>query len=230
MIKIRPSAERGYFDYGWLQTRHTFSFSNYYDPNYMGFRNLRVINQDIVAPGQGFEMHQHRDMEIITYVLRGAVTHHDSMGNKGVIHVGEIQCMSAGVGVRHSEFNDSKTEPLELLQIWILPDLKGLTPNYQQMQFKKAELQFRLLVSSDGRQNSLIIHQDVKLFTATFPAGHNFEYRLAPNRYAWVQMIDGEITIDNKLLVSGDGAAISNQELVKFNAKQKAEFLFFDLN
>jgi redox-sensitive bicupin YhaK (pirin superfamily) len=229
MISVRRSDERGYFNHGWLQTHHTFSFADYYDPNYMGFRTLRVINQDTVAPNTGFGMHSHHDMEIITYVLRGVVTHQDSMGNKGSIHPGEIQCMTAGSGVRHGETNQSRTEPLELLQIWILPEREGLTPSYQQLAFKQQQ-QFRLLVSPEPQQGCVTIHQDVKVFTATMIPQQKRVYTITPNRHVWIQMIKGQIDIDGKTLDAGDGAAVSEQKQLTITAQTDADFLLFDLN
>ncbi len=230
MIQIRRSIDRGYFDHGWLQTYHTFSFANYYDPHFMGFRELRVINQDTVSPGEGFGTHTHNDMEIITFVIRGAVTHRDSMGNHGVIRAGEIQCMSAGTGVRHSEFNDSKTEPLELLQIWIIPDQEGLTPSYQQMTYSQQISAIQLLVSPNAEQGSLKIHQDVKLFLINLTANEKREYSLAANRYAWVQIVRGQIKLNYKILNAGDGASISGETLLSFIAMEATELLLFDLN
>lgn len=230
MIQIRRSIDRGYFDHGWLQTYHTFSFANYYDPHFMGFRELRVINQDTVSPGEGFGTHTHNDMEIITFVIRGAVTHRDSMGNHGVIRAGEIQCMSAGTGVRHSEFNDSKTEPLELLQIWIIPDQEGLTPSYQQMTYSQQISAIQLLVSPNAEQGSLKIHQDVKLFLINLTANEKREYSLAANRYAWVQIVRGQIKLNDKILNAGDGASISGETLLSFIAMEATELLLFDLN
>ncbi len=230
MIQIRRAIDRGYFDHGWLQTYHTFSFAGYYDPHFMGFRDLRVINQDTVAPSEGFGMHTHNDMEIITFVMRGAVTHRDSMGNHGVIRAGEIQCMSAGTGVRHSEFNDSKTEPLELLQIWIIPDQEKLTPSYQQMAYKQQPSGIQLLVSPDGQQGSLKIHQDIKLFLINLTANENHEHSLTANRYAWVQIVRGQIKLNDNILNSGDGAAVSDESLVSLSAMEAAELLLFDLN
>lgn len=231
MIIIRRAQERGYFDHGWLQTHHTFSFADYYDPNHMGFRNLRVINQDIVAPNTGFGTHSHHDMEIITYVLRGVVTHQDSMENKGTIKPGEIQCMSAGSGVRHSEMNQSKSEPLELLQIWILPEKKGLTPGYQQLAFKQQSPQFRLLVTPEPQQEGCVtIHQDVKMFTVSMVPQQKRVYTITPHRHVWIQMIKGQIDIDGKTLNAGDGAAVSEQKQLTITAVTDVEFLLFDLN
>ena len=230
MINIRHSAERGGFDYGWLKTQHTFSFNGYYDPNHMGFRTLRVINQDIVEPGKGFDPHFHRDMEIITYILRGSITHQDSLGNTSVIKAGEIQRMSAGTGVRHSEYNSSPNEVLELLQIWILPDKIDINPSYEQISFPKTMPQFRLLVSPDGHQGSLSIHQDVKIFTVALTAGKKFSYDLMPQRFAWLQLINGEISLDDQIVAPGDGVAIGEQDVINLTANQPSEFLLFDLN
>lgn len=230
MIRVRRSAERGYFDYGWLQTYHTFSFDNYYDAHYMSFRNLRVINQDTIAPGKGFGMHSHHNMEILSYIIQGVMAHEDSLGNKGTIRRGEVQRITAGSGIRHSEYNLSKTDLLELLQVWVLPSAPGLNPSYQQMAFKQATPQFRLLASQDGKQNSLHLNQDTNMFVGTFPAGHSFEYTLEKNRYAWFQIVTGELAVNDELLVNGDGAAISHQERIHMKANQETEFIFFDLN
>lgn len=230
MITVRRSDERGYFNHGWLQTHHTFSFADYYDPNFMGFRALRVINQDIVAPDTGFGTHSHHDMEIITYVLSGVVTHQDNMGNKGTIQPGEIQCMSAGSGVRHSEMNQSKTEPLELLQIWLLPEKKGLTPGYQQLAFKQQMPQFRLLVSPEPQQGCVTIHQDAKIFTVSMIPQQKREYTITSDRHVWIQMIRGKISLDGKTITAGDGAAVSEQKKLVIVAETETDFLLFDLN
>lgn len=230
MIAIRPGNERGYFDYGWLQTYHTFSFSSYYDPRYMGFRDLRVINQDTVASGQGFATHSHHDMEIITYVLSGTITHQDSMGNKTEIHAGEIQCMTAGTGVRHSEYNLSANESLELLQIWILPNADGLTPSYQQKTLQKMPSQFRLMISPDKQQDSLLIHQDVRLYNVTLAAKETRQFKIADQRHAWLQLISGKINLNNQILFPGDGVAISDEREITVTGVQACEFLWFDLN
>jgi len=232
MIEIRRSSDRGFFNYDWLKTYHTFSFNGYYDPNHMGFRKLRVINQDTIQPGEGFDTHSHADMEIVTLVLAGAVSHKDSTGNKTIVHKNEVQCMSAGTGIRHSESNESKTEVLELLQVWIIPDKVGLEPSYQQMSFKDVPSQFRLLISPDGQQGSLVIHQDVKMFLAALTANENLTYKMKPNRYLWIQMIKGEVVLDAEKtsLLPGDGAAVSDQDSLKITAMQPSEFVLFDLN
>jgi len=229
MITIRRSEDRGSFDFDWLQTKHTFSFGDYYNPQQMRFRTLRVINQDIVQPGRGFDTHHHKNMEIITYVLRGAVTHRDTMGNEAVVSAGEVQCMSAGHGVFHSEYNTSATQTLELLQIWILPAHIGIKPSYQQMSYDKNKLGLQLLVSSDGAENSLIMHQDAKLFRALLQEGEDLSCSIAPDRALWVQMIAGKITIDEQELQAGDGAAITLQDKCSIVVKADSEFLLFDV-
>ncbi len=231
MIKIRKSAERGYFDYGWLQTRHTFAFGEYRDPDYMGFRKLRVINEDFVAAGQGFGTHPHRDMEILTYVLEGAVAHKDSMGNGSVIKPGDVQRMTAGTGVTHSESNPSLTETLRLLQIWILPDQNGLEPGYEQKNFPRKEKLNRLcLVASCHSKNGVVkIHQNVELFISVLEQGKTIEHTLDKGRHAWIQVASGSIKINNVSLNQGDGAAISEEKLLTITAMSPSEILFFDL-
>lgn len=230
MLKIRRSKDRGYFDHGWLQTYHTFSFAQYHDPAFMGFQDLRVINQDVVAPGQGFGMHRHHDMEIITFVIRGAVTHRDSMGNHGIIRAGEIQCMSAGSGVQHGEANDSTTEPLELLQIWIMPTQTGLKPSYQQMAYSQQASAMQCLVSANPEVGALKIHQDVNLWLINLIAGEKREYHLADNRFAWVQIVSGQLNINNEVLWPGDGVAISRESTLFLTGIEATELLLFDLN
>ncbi len=230
MIIKRPAKERGYFDFGWLQTAHTFSFGDYYDPSQMGFRNLRVINQDVVAPGQGFGKHRHHNMEIITYVIRGAVAHKDSMNNETIIHAGEIQRMSAGMGVAHSEFNASDTDLLELLQIWILPNKMDLLPSYQQNRIDMDKSGFQLLVSPDEEKGALLIHQDVKLYLGKFSAGQTVQHALMKTRYAWLQIIHGELLINQMQFVAGDGAAVSDEDVLDLIMLKDTELLMFDLN
>jgi len=231
MISIRKSQERGHANYGWLDTYHTFSFANYYDANTMGFRSLRVINQDRVSPGAGFGTHGHRDMEIITYVLDGALEHKDSMGNGSVIYPGDVQRMSAGTGIRHSEFNQSQTESVHLLQIWILPDKNGHNPSYEQNNFGIAKNpgQFHLIASGDGRENSLTIHQDVNLYAAVLTKCDRITHALAAQRYGWLQVARGAITVNGLTLESGDGAALSEETDVAIAATTDAEILLFDL-
>ncbi len=233
MITIRPSEERGPADFGWLKARHSFSFGNYYDPRHMGFRNLRVINEDRVAAGAGFPTHGHRDMEIVTYLLDGELEHKDSMGNGEVIRPGEVQAMSAGTGVLHSEFNPSDSNPTHLLQIWLLPDKQGHTPRYDQKVFDRAEKlnQLRLVVSPDGADGSIFIHQDSKIYASILEAGKSVSLDLAPKRHAWVQVARGEVALGESVLKAGDGAAIS--DLAKLEIKgiaDASEFLVFDLN
>ena len=231
MIQVRRSDERGGGDYGWLNTRHTFSFDQYRDPNFMGFRSLRVMNEDWVAPGQGFPMHPHRDMEIITYLLDGALEHKDSMGNGSIIRPGDGQRMSAGTGVQHSEANSSQTEAAHLLQIWIFPDRRGHTPSYQQKQFPEADKRgkLRLLASPDGEDGSVTIHQDAKLFVSLLAPGQEVVHELKKGRYAWFQVAKGAVDVNGKVLNQGDGAAISDEQNVTIKATQDSEVLLFDL-
>ncbi len=233
MIVVRPSEERGPADFGWLKARHSFSFGNYYDPRHMGFRNLRVINEDRVAAGAGFPTHGHRDMEIVTYLLDGELEHKDSMGNGEVIRPGEVQAMSAGTGVLHSEFNPSDSNPTHLLQIWLLPDKQGHTPRYDQKVFAREEKlnQLRLVVSPDGADGSIFIHQDSKIYASILEADKTVALDLAPKRHAWVQVARGQIALGETVLKAGDGAAIS--DLAKLEIKgiaDASEFLVFDLN
>jgi len=227
MIKPRRSNERGHFDHGWLDTYHTFSFADYHDPAHMGFRSLRVINDDRVQPGEGFGMHPHRDMEIITYVLSGALAHKDSAGGEGVLRPGEVQHMTAGSGIRHSEFNASQTEPVHLLQIWILPEKHGLRPGYEQRRFDIDGL--RLVASHDGRNGSLRVHQDVDLYAGRPNTGQTVTHTLAPNRHAWLQVARGAVTLNGTELHAGDGAAISNEKHMEIRTAEPAELLLFDL-
>ncbi len=229
MITVRPSRERGHFNFGWLDTYHTFSFGDYQDPAHHHFRYLRVINQDIVKPHQGFATHSHDNMEIITYMLRGEITHEDSMHNKKTIRAGEIQYMSAGTGVTHSERNETNEE-LELLQIWILPATKNLTPAYAQQKLSLIPNQLNLVISSEARDSVIAIHQDIKLFIGQFNQPKAITYALTKNRHAWLQLITGDIEIEGKTLHSGDGAAISDQETLLLDIKENTHFLLFDLN
>ena len=231
MVQIRPGNERGHFQHGWLDTYHTFSFADYHDPRWMGFRSLRVINEDRVAPGQGFPTHPHRDMEILTYVLEGGLRHRDSMGNGEVIHPGEVQRMSAGTGVTHSEFNDSKTEPVHLLQIWIFPEKKGLAPGYEQKFFADEEKRgrLRLVASPEGSDGSVKIHQDVRLYASLLGVGEEVTHRLAAGRAAWVQVARGSVRVNGTELQAGDGAAVSDEAAVKLAGVKDAEALLFDL-
>ncbi|MEQ1876474.1 MAG: pirin family protein [Bdellovibrionia bacterium] len=232
MIQVRKSKERGHANHGWLDSYHTFSFADYYDPEHMGFATLRVINEDWVEAGQGFGTHPHRDMEIITYVLEGAIRHKDSMGNTSVIKPGDVQRMTAGTGVTHSEFNDSPKDKLHLLQIWILPESRGLKPSYEQKNFTTDDKRnrLRLIASRDGADGSVVVHQDVKLFAAHLEAGKTLEYSLEPGRRGWVQVAKGKIELSGKELGSGDGAAVvEGGKLVFRGIESSSEFLFFDL-
>jgi redox-sensitive bicupin YhaK (pirin superfamily) len=231
MIRIRKADERGHFDHGWLDTYHTFSFADYYDPEFMGFRALRVINEDRVEPGRGFGTHSHRDMEIITYVLEGELEHRDSMGTGSVIHPGEVQRMSAGTGVLHSEVNPSRSNPVRLLQIWILPQRRGLKPEYEQKTFPASERngKLRLVASHDGAEGSLKMHQDAKLFAGSLRSGDSVSYDLQPGRYAWLQVARGTVEINGQKLNAGDGAAIEDEASLELSG-QDAEMLLFDLN
>lgn len=230
MIRIRRAHERGHFEHGWLDTYHTFSFDQYLDPRFMGFRSLRVINEDVVAPGAGFPTHSHRDMEIVTYVLEGAVEHKDSMGNKGVIRPGEVQRMSAGTGVTHSEYNPSGKDPLHLLQIWILPEKKGLAPGYEQKSFAgKLAGGFRLVGSPTGEQGSVTLRQDVRLWAAVLKKGQKADFALGEGRHAWVQVARGSIELNGRALAVSDAAALSEEKKLTFIAKEEAEILLFDL-
>ncbi len=232
MIKPRPSHERGRADHGWLRSYHTFSFADYFDAQNMGFRKLRVINEDFVEPGKGFGTHPHRDMEIITYVLEGSVEHKDSMGNGSVILPGEGQRMSAGTGVTHSEFNPSDKESLHLLQIWILPEKAGLNPGYEQRAFKKEEKlnQLRLVASDHPTNGAVKIYQDVNLYVSILEEGKRVEYRPEKGRHAWLQVAGGSVEANGTLLgAPGDGAAVSDEKLLTIIAKKPAEILLFDL-
>ena len=230
MITIRRAGERGHADHGWLDTYHTFSFADYQDPDFMGFRALRVINDDRVAPGRGFGTHGHRDMEIISYVLDGALAHRDSMGTDGVIRPGEVQRMSAGTGVMHSEMNGSDREPVHFLQIWIVPERPNIPPSYEQKAFPDEERRgrLRLVASPDAGDGSVKIHQDVRLYT-TLLDGHSVTHELAPGRYGWVQVARGEAEVNGQRLQAGDGAAIADERTVTITGTG-AEVLLFDLN
>jgi redox-sensitive bicupin YhaK (pirin superfamily) len=231
MITIRKSEDRGHFDLGWLDTYHTFSFDQYYDPAHMHFRSLRVINEDRVAPGQGFPTHSHRDMEIITYILSGALEHRDSMGNGSVIRPGDVQRMTAGTGVSHSEFNASETETVHLLQIWILPNARNLPPTYEEKAFGDVERrgQLRLIASEDGSDGSVTIHQDARVYAALLDANHRVEHALHENRHAWLQLARGTLTLNDLDLKQGDGAGMSNETRLEIVAHDEAEVLLFDL-
>jgi redox-sensitive bicupin YhaK (pirin superfamily) len=231
MIVKRPAAERGHFDHGWLDTAHTFSFAGYHDPAHMGFRTLRVINQDRVAGGQGFGAHSHQDMEIVTYVLEGALEHADSMGNRSVIRPGDVQRMSAGTGVTHSEFNPSPDTPVHFLQIWLLPNRRGLAPGYEQKAIPEQEERgvLRLVASRDGREGSVTIHQDVDLYASRLQPGERVKHALGKGRHAWLQVLAGRIELNGTEFAVGDGAAISHESALELAALAPTHFLLFDL-
>lgn len=230
MMTLRPSAERGGGDHGWLQSKHSFSFADYYDPAHMAFRSLRVINEDYVAPSNGFPRHPHRDMEIVTYVISGALEHQDSMGNREIIHAGEMQVMHAGTGITHSEYNPSATETVHLLQIWLLPERGGLTPGYLQKSFGDARRDRLCLVAArGGREGALPIHQDVALYACILSPGATLALPLAAGRHAWVQVVAGEIAVNGTVLHAGDGAALSQEPQVALGSTTGGELLVFDL-
>jgi redox-sensitive bicupin YhaK (pirin superfamily) len=231
MMTIRRAAERGHADHGWLDSYHSFSFADYYDPEHMGFRALRVINEDRVAPGQGFGKHPHRDMEIISYVIEGAIEHQDSMGNGSVIRPGDVQRMSAGTGVAHSEFNASRSEPVHFLQIWLIPSERGITPSYEQKHFtaRDKQGQLRLVASPGGDGDSVTIHSDARVYAGTFSAGERVEYELGSGRHAWVQVVRGVVNVNGEQLGAGDGVALSDVERLKLEGVDGAEVLLFDL-
>lgn len=231
MLTLRPSNERGHFDFGWLDTRHTFSFGEYQDPRHDQFRSLRVLNEDRVRPGQGFGTHGHRDMEILTWVLEGALAHEDSTGNRGVLAPGDAQRMTAGSGIRHSEFNASSTEAVHFLQIWVIPERAGFKPGYEQKAFPAEERRnrFVLLASRGGRDGSLHWNQDVDLHAALLAPGRELALPLAPGRAAWVQVASGSVEVEGTRLDAGDGAALTESSEVKIKAREAAEVLVFDL-
>ena len=231
MLRLRKSTDRGHFNHGWLDTFHTFSFSEYYDPAHTQFRSLRVMNEDRVAPGQGFGMHGHRDMEIVTYVLSGALEHKDSLGHGEVLRPGELQRMSAGRGIRHSEFNPSSSEAVHLYQIWLMPRELGLQPSYEQKAFPAAgrHNKLRLVASPTGDEGSLTIQQDARLYLATLEAGIELPFQLAANRHGWLQVLRGAVSLSGQPLAAGDGAAISREEKLSLFAAGPSEVLLFDL-
>jgi quercetin 2,3-dioxygenase len=232
MLEIRKAADRGTADLGWLKSRHTFSFADYYDHHHMGFGPLRVINEDRVAPGQGFGTHGHQDMEIISYVLEGALEHRDSIGTGSVIRPGDVQIMSAGTGIRHSEFNHSKTEPVHFLQIWIVPDRRGIAPRYDQKRFPDDQKggRLRLIGSPKGDDGSIIIHQDVKLFASILSGGAKLEQPVAPGRQAWLQVVRGSVDANGYRLDAGDGAAVHDESVLALKSDaDSTEILLFDL-
>jgi redox-sensitive bicupin YhaK (pirin superfamily) len=231
VLTIRRANERGHADHGWLDSRHMFSFADYYDPKHMGFRSLRVINDDRVAAGNGFGRHPHRDMEIVSYVLEGALEHRDSMGTGSVIRAGDVQKMSAGTGVLHSEYNASQTEPVHFLQIWLMPTERGLAPSYEQKTYSSADKRGRLRVvaSPDGRDDSITIHSDAVLHAGVFAGGESAELTLSPGRHAWVQVARGKVRINGQELAEGDGAAVSEEAAVRVEGVEDGEVLIFDL-
>ena len=231
MREIRPAAERGRTRLDWLDSRHSFSFGDYRDPGRMGFRALRVINEDRVEPGRGFDPHSHRDMEIVSYVLGGALEHRDSLGNGSQIRPGDVQRMSAGTGITHSEYNPSAAEPVHFLQIWLLPERGGLAPSYEQRHFAPAELRggLRLVASRDGREESVRVHQDVRIYAALLEPGERASHALAPGRHAWLQVARGRVALGDAALAAGDGAALSGEPAVELVAAASSEVLVFDL-
>ncbi|MCL4201315.1 MAG: pirin family protein [Pirellulaceae bacterium] len=231
MIDIRKAADRGHANHGWLDTYHTFSFASYRDPRHMGFRALRVMNEDFIQPGQGFGTHPHHDMEIVTYVLEGALEHRDSMGNGEVLRPGEFQRMSAGTGITHSEFNPSDTEPVHLYQIWLFPERKGIEPSYEQRRFPEVERhnRLRLVASRDAADGSLSIQQDARIYLSSLDEGRHVFHQLTPGRHAWLQVLRGSVTLNNTSLEASDGAAVSGEYTLDIVAKRPAEIMLFDL-
>jgi redox-sensitive bicupin YhaK (pirin superfamily) len=231
MIKLRRSDDRGNTKLSWLDSRHTFSFGDYHDPQHMGFSDLRVINEDRVVPGAGFPTHSHRDMDIITYVLEGALAHKDSTGTSSVIRVGDVQRMSAGTGISHSEYNASQTEPVHFLQIWIIPDKTGLPPGYEQRAFSLDEQrgQWTLIASKNGRDGSVTVHQDVDVWAARFSPAEQSSFPLKPSRSIWTQVARGTVTLNGLSLNAGDGVAVSEEKILEITAVESAELLIFDL-
>jgi len=231
MIRVRRSQDRGHANHGWLESYHTFSFATYQDPKHTRFRTLRVMNEDFIAPGQGFGTHPHENMEIVTYVLEGALEHKDSMGNGEVLRPGEFQRMSAGTGITHSEFNPSSTDPVHLYQIWLFPDRKGITPSYEQKRFPEAQRQNRwcLVASPDAEDEALKIHQDAKIYLANLDTGCKLTRPLNPDRYGWLQVLRGSIKLGDVNLTPGDGAAISDASELPLEAIESAELMLFDL-
>ena len=231
MITLRPANQRGRTAIDWLDSRHSFSFGDYHDPAHMGYRSLRVINDDRVAPAAGFGTHPHRDMEIVTYVLAGALEHRDSLGNGEVLRPGELQHMTAGTGVTHSEFNPTATEPVHLYQIWLLPNRRGLKPGYEQKAFPDAEKhnRWRVVASRDARDGSLTIHQDATISLAKLDAGRELAYPLAPGRHAWLQVLRGTVGVNGEALTAGDGVAVSAEAALTVRAANTSEVMLFDL-
>ncbi len=231
MIKIRKAEDRGHADHGWLNTYHTFSFGSYQDPEQMGFRSLRVMNEDQVQSGQGFGTHGHRDMEIVSYVLEGALEHNDSMGNGSILTPGTFQRMTAGSGVQHSEFNHSKTDLMHFYQIWILPEKEGLAPGYEERVFTMDQKrnQLCLVASRQGENNSLLIHQDISIYLSSLEEGKVLNYLIEPGRHVWMQILSGNIRVNNHTIETSDGLAVSDESELKISAEQSSEFMLFDL-
>lgn len=231
MLQIRKSNDRGHANHGWLNTYHTFSFASYRDPRHMGFRSLRVMNEDWVAPGQGFGTHPHQDMEIVTYVLEGALEHKDSMGNGEVLRPGEFQRMTAGTGITHSEFNPSPTEPVHLYQIWLFPSEKGLEPSYEQRRFPESDRhnKLQLVASPSGEHGSLLIHQDARIYLGNLDKGSQIHQQFASGRHAWLQVLRGSVTVNGQRLETSDGVAVSDEAELAIQAAENAEIMLFDL-
>lgn len=231
MLTVRKAHDRGHANHGWLDTYHTFSFSTYQDPRHVRFQSLRVMNEDKVAPGQGFGTHPHNDMEIVTYVLSGALEHRDSMGNGEVLRPGEFQRMTAGTGITHSEFNPSSTEPVHLYQIWLFPERKGLTPSYEQKTFPVTgrQNQLQLVASRDAAEGSLTIHTDAKIYLANLEPGHIVRHELSKGRHAWLQVLRGNVAVDETPLTAGDGLAVSEEDSLIVQANETSEVMLFDL-
>ncbi len=232
MLAIRKSNDRGHAQHGWLDSYHTFSFAGYHDPEFMGFRALRVINEDRVQPGKGFDTHSHQDMEILSYVIEGALEHKDSMGTGSIIRPGELQMMRAGTGVTHSEYNHSKTEMVHFLQIWVIPDEEGLEPAYDQREFSAEERRgrFRLVASPDGAKGAIRIHQDLSLFATLLEAGQSLQHVIPPAHHAWVQVVKGDLTVNGVHLSAGDGLGITEESSLEFVASSGSEALLFGLS
>lgn len=231
MIKLRKSEERGHANHGWLDSYHSFSFNRYYDPAHMQYSVLRVINEDVIAPDRGFDMHPHRDMEIVTYMLGGELRHMDSLGNGSVIRTGDVQRMSAGTGVVHSEFNASSSESAHLLQIWVLPERKDIEPGYEEKHFARDEKlnQWRLIASHDARQGSLLVHQDISLFATVLEQGKTLDYQLAEQRSIYLQVARGSVNLNGEVLLAGDAAKVEQLPALQLQALEDAELLLFDL-
>lgn len=231
MFTVRRANERGQFQHGWLQTAHTFSFGDYHDPNWTQFRALRVMNEDVIAPGQGFGMHGHRDMEIITYVLSGALAHRDSLGHEAALHPGEVQYMSAGTGIRHSEFNWSDSAPVHLYQIWLLPREPGLKPHYEQKAFPATDRQgkWQTVVAGQPRDSAIVVQQDTAVMLAELSASQTLSYDFAPGRHGWLQVLSGAVNVNDTACAAGDGVAFSQESAIKLLATSPAAVMLFDL-